>query len=155
MIIIHVEILLLFFIYYSHDVLDLPSIEIVSLGEFAFEKCHLVVFDSMWWLFTCFHFILILDLPKLRTITFSGGHCLKGVNQNKVTNNGYKDYTNTLIMKSTFKWNVTGYLSNWIDLPSLSTIRCQGYCRNIHQFIGHVVLESMIWYDLIWHTNVL
>ena len=47
MIMIHVEILLLFFIYYSHDVLDLPSIEIVSLGEFAFEKCHLVVFDSM------------------------------------------------------------------------------------------------------------
>ena len=33
----------------ENDVLDLPSLEIVTFGEDSFEKCHIVVFESMWW----------------------------------------------------------------------------------------------------------
>ena len=29
------------------DVLDLPSLEIVTFGECSFEDCHLAVFESM------------------------------------------------------------------------------------------------------------
>ena len=31
----------------ENDVLDLPSLEIVTFGAFSFEKCHLAVFESM------------------------------------------------------------------------------------------------------------
>ena len=34
--------------------------------------------------------------------------------------------------------------TNCLDLPSLTEIQCQGDCRNIHKYIGHVILESMI-----------
>ena len=51
-----------------------------------------------------FHFIsfLILDLPKLHTISFNGDAALKGDNRDnrKTIINGYKSYDNTLIMKS-------------------------------------------------------
>ena len=33
------------------DVLDLPSLEIVSFGGDSFSECHIAVFESMWWLF--------------------------------------------------------------------------------------------------------
>ena len=35
-----------------------------------------------------------------------------------------------------------------LDLPSLTQI--QGNLFGIHQYMGYVILESMIWFDLIW-----
>ena len=35
-----------------------------------------------------------------------------------------------------------------LDLPSLTQI--QGYQNDNHQYMGYVILESMIWFDLIW-----
>ena len=35
-----------------------------------------------------------------------------------------------------------------LDLPSLTQIRGNGCC--VHDFMGYVKLESMIWFDLIW-----
>ena len=37
---------------------------------------------------------------------------------------------------------------NCLDLPSLTQI--QGNQDNIHKYMGYVILESMIWFDLIW-----
>ena len=37
---------------------------------------------------------------------------------------------------------------NCLDLPSLTQI--QGNQESIHQCMGYVILESMIWFDLIW-----
>ena len=31
----------------ENDVLDLPSLEIVTIGWNSFEKCHIAVFESM------------------------------------------------------------------------------------------------------------
>ena len=31
----------------ENDVLDIPSLEIVTIGESSFENCHLAVFESM------------------------------------------------------------------------------------------------------------
>ena len=31
----------------ENDVLDLPSLEIVTFGTYSFDKCHLAEFDSM------------------------------------------------------------------------------------------------------------
>ena len=31
----------------ENDVLDLPSLEIVTFGGFSFDNCHLAVFESM------------------------------------------------------------------------------------------------------------
>ena len=83
----------------ENDVLDLPSLEIVTFGGFSFTNCHLAVFESMWWLFIS---ILILDLPKLHTISFNGDSALEGDGgDNRQTMiNGHESYDNTLIMKS-------------------------------------------------------
>ena len=91
----------------ENDVLDLPSLEIVSFGYYSFGYCHVAVFESMWWLFIFISF-LILDLPKLHTISFNGGGALQGDNRenHKTTINGHESYDNTLIMKSKLKWNV-------------------------------------------------
>ena len=35
----------------ENDVLDLPSLEIVTFGGGSFSNCHVAVFESMWWLF--------------------------------------------------------------------------------------------------------
>ena len=85
----------------ENDVLDLPSLEIVTFGGSSFNKCHLAVFESMWWLFIFISF-LILDLPKLHKITFDGNWALQGDNgENRRTMiNGHESYNNTLIMKS-------------------------------------------------------
>ena len=40
------------------------------------------------------------------------------------------------------------YFDNCLDLPSLTQI--QGNKDDIHRFMGYVILESMIWFDLIW-----
>ena len=86
----------------ENDVLDLPSLEIVTFGG-SFDYCHLAVFESMWWLFI-FIFIsfLILDLPKLHTISFNGEFALQGDSRDnrKTMISGYESYDNTLIMKS-------------------------------------------------------
>ena len=84
----------------ENDVLDLPSLEIVTFGGHSFEKCHVAVFESMWWLFIFISF-LILDLPKLHTISFNG-HALRGDDgdNRKTIINGHYSYDNTLIMKS-------------------------------------------------------
>ena len=90
----------------ENDVLDLPSLEIVTFGQGSFQDCHVAVFESMWWLFIFISF-LILDLPKLHTISFDGDCALKGDNRNnrKTIINGHESYDNTLIMKSKLKWN--------------------------------------------------
>ena len=38
--------------------------------------------------------------------------------------------------------------NNCLDLPSLTQI--QGNYHGIHEYMGYVILESMIWFDLIW-----
>ena len=85
----------------ENDVLDLPSLEIVTFGAGSFHYCHVAVFESMWWLFIFISF-LILDLPKLHTISFNGGYTLQGDNgDNRITMiYGHESYNNTLIMKS-------------------------------------------------------
>ena len=85
----------------ENDVLDLPSLEIVTFGGCSFENCHIAVFESMWWLFIFISF-LILDLPKLHTISFNGNLALGGDNRDnrKTMINGHESYDNTLIMKS-------------------------------------------------------
>ena len=90
----------------ENDVLDLPSLEIVTFGERSFAYCHVAVFESMWWLFIFISF-LILDLPKLHTISFNGGYTLQGDTRDnrKTIINGHESYDNTLIMKSKLKWN--------------------------------------------------
>ena len=40
--------------------------------------------------------------------------------------------------------------NNCLDLPSLTEIQCQGNGDFILEYIGHVILESMIWFNLIW-----
>ena len=85
----------------ENDVLDLPSLEIVTFGRQSFQYCHLAVFESMWWLFIFISF-LILDLPKLHTISFNGEDALEGnwIYNRKTMINGHESYDNTLIMKS-------------------------------------------------------
>ena len=85
----------------ENDVLDLPSLEIVTFGECSFGFCHLAVFESMWWLFIFISF-LIIDLPKLHTISFNGKYALEGDyrDNRKTMINGHFSYDNTLIMKS-------------------------------------------------------
>ena len=136
----------------ENDVLDLPSLEIVTFGEGSFMNCHVAVFESMWWLFIFISF-LILDLPKLHTISFNGVCALAGDNRaNSKTINGHWSFDNTLIMKSKLKWNEMKcelcFDSDCLDLPSLTKI--QGNRVNIHRNMGYVILESMIWFDLIW-----
>ena len=91
----------------ENDVLDLPSLEIVTFRQASFIICHIAVFESMWWLFIFISF-LILDLPKLHTISFNGGYALDGDDRDnrKTIINGHWSYDNTLIMKSKLKWNV-------------------------------------------------
>ena len=85
----------------ENDVLDLPSLEIVTFGVCSFLNCHLAVFESMLWLFIFISF-LILDLPKLHTISFNGRQALDGDDRDnrKTMINGHESYDNTLIMKS-------------------------------------------------------
>ena len=85
----------------ENDVLDLPSLEIVSFGGKSFCRCHIAVFESIWWLFIFISF-LILDLPKLHTISFNGWSALSGDGRanRKTMINGHESYDNTLIMKS-------------------------------------------------------
>ena len=87
----------------ENDILDLPLLETVTFGGSAFWKCHIAVFESMWWLFI-FIFIsfLILDLPKLHTISFNGWNALEGDDRDnrKIIINGHESYDNTLVMKS-------------------------------------------------------
>ena len=88
----------------ENDVLDLPSLGIVSFGFFSFSYCHVAVFESMWWLFIFISF-LILDLPKLHTISFDGNFALQGDwrDNRKTIINGHESYNHTLIMKSKLK----------------------------------------------------
>ena len=85
----------------ENDILDLPSLEIVTFGTCSFVYCHLAVFESMWWLFIFISF-LILDLPKLHTISFNDRWALAGDNRDnrKKRIKGHESYDNTLIMKS-------------------------------------------------------
>ena len=84
----------------ENDVLDLPSLEIVTFGGESFVYCHIAVFESMLWLFIIISF-LILDLPKLHTISFNGDALAGDWRENRITRiNGHESYDNTLIMKS-------------------------------------------------------
>ena len=85
----------------ENNVLDLPSLETVTFGLCSFTYCHVTIFESMWWLFI-FISLLILDLPKLHTISFNGEFALAGdwIHNRKTMINGHESYDNTLIMKS-------------------------------------------------------
>ena len=137
----------------ENDVLDLPSLEIVTFGGGSFADCHVAVFESMWWLLIFISF-LILDLPKLHTISFNGVYsALQGDDgdNRKTIINGHKSYDNTLIMKSKLKWNVNCELcfdNDCLDLPSLTQIK--GNSWHIHKCIGHVILEGTTIGIAIW-----
>ena len=134
----------------ENDVLDLPSLEIVTFEVCSFAGCHLAEFESMWWLFIFISF-LILDLPKLHTIAFNGWDALEGDGRynRKTMINGHSSYDNTLIMKSmSIEMKCELCFDDCLDLPSLTQI--QGNQDYIHQYMGYVILESMIWFDLIW-----
>ena len=90
----------------ENNVLDLPSLEIVTFEESSFRLCHIAVFESKWWLFIFISF-LILDLPKLHTISFNDSNALAGDGRDnrKTIINGHDSYDNTLIMKSKLNWN--------------------------------------------------
>ena len=88
----------------GNDVLDLPSLEIATFGGCSFSHCHFAVCESRWRLFIFISF-LILDLPKLHTISFNDGYALQGDYNRKTMINGHESYDNTLIMKSKLKWN--------------------------------------------------
>ena len=85
----------------ENDVLDLPSLEIVTFGGYSFSNCHVAAFESMWWLLIFISF-LILDLPKLHTISFNGDCAIYGDNRanRKTMINGHESFDNALIMKS-------------------------------------------------------
>ena len=85
----------------ENDVLDLPSLEIITFGGYSFQYCHIAVFESMWWLFIFISF-LILDLPKLHTISFNSNYDLQGDygDNRKTMINGHESFDNILIMKS-------------------------------------------------------
>ena len=44
-------------------------------------------------------------------------------------------------------------VNDCLDLPSLTSIQCEKDCGGIHDCMGRVILESMIWFDLIWFYN--
>ena len=71
-----------------------------------------------------FHFIsfLILDLPKLHTITFNGWNALLGDDgdNRKTMINGHESYDNTLIMKSKLKWNEMWIVFWWLFRSSFT-----------------------------------
>ena len=46
------------------------------------------------------------------------------------------------------KWNEMCF-DDCLDLPSLTKIQGNRHDR-IHEYMGYVILESMIWFDLIW-----
>ena len=106
----------------ENDVLDLPSLEIVTFGSYSFAGCHIAVFESMWWLFIFISF-LILDLPKLHTISFYGYDALQGDwrDNRKTIINGHESFDNTLIMKSKLKWNEMWIVLWWWLLRSSFT----------------------------------
>ena len=134
----------------ENNVLDLPSLEIVTFRGYSFEYCHVAVFESMWWLFTFISF-LILDLPKLHTISFNSSNALAGDDRDnrKTIINGYKSYNNTLIMKSILNWyEMKCELccdNDCLDLPSLTEIK--GKSRGIHRYMGYVILEGINYFN--------
>ena len=42
----------------ENDVLDLPSLKIVTFGGDSFVYCHVAVFESMWWLLIFISFLI-------------------------------------------------------------------------------------------------
>ena len=54
--------------------------------------------------------------------------------------NGHDSFKNTLIMKSRLKNYLQDY--DWLDLPSFTTLDCNGKETGIFENIGHIVLES-------------
>ena len=51
-----------------------------------------------------------------------------------------------LIMKSMLRSKLIWIAvdNNYLDLPLLTSIQCQGGCWGIHRYMGRVILESMI-----------
>ena len=139
----------------ENDVLDLPSLEIVTFGGYSFAASHLAVFESMWWLFIFISF-LILDLPKLHTISFNGDESLVGDwrDNRKTMINGHESYDNTLIMKSMWielKWNEMWIVFWWLFRPSF-THSNSGKSKWYSPSYGicDIGKYDLIWFDLIW-----
>ena len=90
-------------------------------------------------------YYLLLDLPKLHTISYvcednELSLLLSGNINQSVTINGRQSYNNTYIMRSMEYLNIT---NDWLDLPSLTCINCQGNCKGLHLLIGRVIIESI------------
>ena len=108
-----------------------------------------------------FHFSFFLDLPKLYAILFISNESdvvypLAGDyrDYHKTIINGHESYDNTLIMKSKLKWNEMKCElccdGHCLDLPSLTQIQCLVKCCFLHYCMGHVILESTMWCDVMW-----
>ena len=137
----------------ENEVLDLPSLEIVIFGGCSFSYCHNAVFESMWWLFIFISF-LILDLPKLHTISFNGRWTLAGDyrDDRKTMINGHESYNNTLIMKSKLNWNKIWIMLWWWLFRSSFTHSNSGKWWFDTQLYGicDIGKYDLIWFDLIW-----
>ena len=82
------------------------------------------------------------DLPKLHTIMFKNAKsALTGDSRffNKQLINTFTSYSNVLIMRSS--WICFSFIIP-LDLPVLSSIRCEGYQCNCFTCIGHVILTG-------------
>ena len=82
---------------------ELPSLETITFGKYAFGNCQSAVFESKscLYVYAFARLLIIIDLPKLHTIYYdkrslagdSRTHC-------KTTINGKASFRNQLIMKS-------------------------------------------------------
>ena len=97
---------------------------------------------------------MIVDLPNLQTISFKRGPlqrlALQGDNRDnrKTIIKGHDSYDNTLIIKSNLKSNEMKYEiccnDECLDLPSLTEIQSDELSLGCFLFIGHVILESIM-----------
>ena len=107
----------------------------------------------MWWLFIFISF-LILDLPKLHTISFDGWYALAGDwghNRKRIIN-GHDSYDNTLIMKSKLKWNEMWIVLWWWLFRSSFTHSHSGkwFVYSLLYGICDIGKYDLTWFDLIW-----
>ena len=85
---------------------------------------------------------LILDLPKLQTLSFSGDWVLAGDwrEEHKTIINGRSCFDGKLVMRGMGE-EISTLIANGVDLPSLTSLEFHG--EWVFGRIGYVVLESM------------
>ena len=116
---------------------DFPKLQSITFKERSFTFCKAVAFKRISYERKCCH---PLDLPALKEIVFdNASYALQGDGRtdNKTKINGMQSYDNTLEMIGK---NMIDSLF-WSDLPKLASIRTIGYCRDIHFYMGSVILN--------------